>query len=63
MRNMASPWLSGSLWILALAALPAVFFIGILLYFTGWAFALPFVVIFLVFMIAIVIVIRITVFI
>jgi multiple sugar transport system permease protein len=42
MRNMASPWLSGSLWILALAALPAVFFIGILLYFTGWAFAFSF---------------------
>jgi multiple sugar transport system permease protein len=42
MRKMASPWLSGSLWVLALAALPALLFIGILLYFTAWALAFSF---------------------
>jgi multiple sugar transport system permease protein len=42
MRNMASPWLSGNLWILVLAALPAGLFIAILLYFTAWALAFSF---------------------
>ncbi len=33
-----SPWLSDSLPILLMAAIPALLFVGILLYFTGWAF-------------------------
>lgn len=36
-NSWVSPWLSGSLPVLLLAALPALIFVGILLYFTGWA--------------------------
>lgn len=41
-RNWVSPWLSNSLPILILAAIPALLFIGVLLYFTGWALMFSF---------------------
>lgn len=41
-RNWVSPWLSGSLPVLVCAALPALLFVGVLLYFTGWAFLFSF---------------------
>jgi len=42
LKNQASPWLASNLWLLGLAAIPAVLFIGALLYFTGWAVAYSF---------------------
>ena len=42
MRNDASPWLAGNLPLLAIAALPAALFLGVLIYFTGWALAFSF---------------------
>ncbi|SNY92208.1 multiple sugar transport system permease protein [Cohaesibacter sp. ES.047] len=41
-NNWVSPWLAGSLPVLVLAAIPALIFVGILLYFTGWAFFFSF---------------------
>ena len=42
MKNQANPWLTNNLLILGLGMLPAVLLIGILLYFTAWAFAFSF---------------------
>ncbi|MBR2574183.1 MAG: sugar ABC transporter permease [Loktanella sp.] len=41
-REWARPWMSGSLPILLLAALPAIALIGVLLYFTAWAVVFSF---------------------
>ncbi len=41
-RSWVSPWLSGSLPVLILAALPALVFLGVLLYFTAWALMFSF---------------------
>ncbi|PYE82447.1 carbohydrate ABC transporter permease [Pseudoroseicyclus aestuarii] len=40
--SWASPWLSGSIPVLVLAALPALLFVGVLLYFTLWAVVFSF---------------------
>ena len=40
--SWVSPWLSGSLPVLLIAAVPAFLFVLILLYFTGWAFLFSF---------------------
>jgi multiple sugar transport system permease protein len=42
MKRDVSPWLSANLGVLALATLPAVLLVGVLLYFTGWAVAFSF---------------------
>jgi len=42
MRNQAHPWLANNLVLLGLGTLPALLLIGLLLYFTAWAFAFSF---------------------
>lgn len=42
MKNQANPWLTNNLVLLGLGTLPALFLIGLLLYFTAWAFAFSF---------------------
>jgi multiple sugar transport system permease protein len=42
MKRDVSPWISANLGVLALATLPAVLLVGVLLYFTGWAVAFSF---------------------
>ncbi|WP_224704980.1 carbohydrate ABC transporter permease [Devosia aquimaris] len=42
MKNQSNPWLTSNLFVLALGMLPAALLIGVLLYFTAWAFAFSF---------------------
>ena len=42
MKNQANPWLTNNLVLLGVGMLPALFLIGLLLYFTAWAFAFSF---------------------
>ncbi|WP_194098317.1 carbohydrate ABC transporter permease [Marivivens aquimaris] len=41
-KSWVSPWLSGSVPVLIVAAIPALIFVGVLLYFTGWALMFSF---------------------
>ncbi|WP_137150186.1 sugar ABC transporter permease [Devosia sp. FKR38] len=42
MKNQSNPWLTSNLLVLGLGMLPAALLIGVLLYFTAWAFAFSF---------------------
>ncbi|MBU1306823.1 MAG: sugar ABC transporter permease [Alphaproteobacteria bacterium] len=42
MKNQSNPWLTSNLFVLGLGMLPAALLIGVLLYFTAWAFAFSF---------------------
>jgi multiple sugar transport system permease protein len=42
MKTLTTPWLAANGWLLAIAMVPALLFIGALVYFTGWAFAFSF---------------------
>ncbi|GHA36206.1 amino acid ABC transporter permease [Devosia pacifica] len=42
MRHQGNPWLTSNLFVLGIGILPALLMIGVLLYFTAWAFAFSF---------------------